>query len=143
MELKFNYQAVKLTKAAGIETRMSMMPGLPGETPEIAEKTVDDLIKLEPDFVQFHSTIAFPFTALDKEGKKWGEVSSIDDKSFDISGHPFLPKGYKNKDELKRVVSRAYRRFYLRPGYIIRKISRPMEWRRYLRGLLVLCNILK
>ena len=132
MDFKFNYQAIKLTKKAGIETRISMMLGLPGETPKMAEKTVDELIKLEPDFVQFHSTIAFPFTTLYQEGDSWGKISEVNDKTFDISGHQFLPKGYKDENELKQMISRSYRRFYLRPRYIFRKITKIKEWKRFM-----------
>lgn len=143
MDFKLNYEAIRLTKEVGIEVRVSMMLGLPGETPQMVEKTVNELIKLGPDFVQFHATIAFPFTALYEKKDKWGKISGIKDKSFDISGHPFLPEGYKNEDELKKVISRAYCRFYLRPRYIIKKIFNFKEWGRYLKGVLVLLNVLK
>ena len=142
-DLKSQFEAIRITKKMGIETRVSMMLGLPGETPSMAEKIVDELIRLEPDFVQFHPTKAFPFTALYEEKDKWGKTAEIEDKSFDRSGYPFLPKGYRDGDELKKVISRAYRRFYLRPKYIIKKISNFREWGRYLRGVPVLFNILK
>lgn len=143
MDVNSNYRAIKLTKEVGIETRVSMMLGLPGETPEMAEKTVTELIKLEPDFVQFHATIAFPFTGLYENRDQWGQVIGLQDKSFDISGHPFLPKGYQDMAELKKVITQAYRRFYLRPGYIARKIFNFRDWPRYGKGLLVLLGIFK
>lgn len=142
MDVSSNYSAVRLTKDVGIEVRLSMMLGLPGETPKIAEETVNELIKLEPDFVQFHSTTAFPFTELYQRKDEWGEIFKVKDRSFDISGHPFLPQGYRDKDELKKIISTAYRRFYLRPRFIYKKISNLKDWKRYLRGVLVLLNLL-
>ena len=52
-------QVAKWTKEAGIEVRGSFLIGLPGETPELAKKTVQNAIDLDPDYAQF--TLVCPY----------------------------------------------------------------------------------
>jgi radical SAM superfamily enzyme YgiQ (UPF0313 family) len=67
--------AVKLTKKAGIEVRGSFMIALPGETPEMAHKTIDFAIELDPDYAQFSITTPYPGTELFEQAKQYGELS--------------------------------------------------------------------
>jgi len=50
----------------------------------------------------------------------------------------FVPYGYKNKEEVERTHKKAFRRFYLRPRYIlgrIKKIRSFFDIVRYIKGL--------
>ena len=51
--LKQIENANMLCKKVGIEIRASFMIALPGETPEMARKTIDFAKKLNPDYAQF------------------------------------------------------------------------------------------
>jgi anaerobic magnesium-protoporphyrin IX monomethyl ester cyclase len=129
--------AVRMTREAGIETRLSFMFGLPEETPEIARKVIDEIIKLEPDFVQFHSVVSFPGTQLDRDIKRhgWGKVNKdVAVRQYDIVGNPFVPKGYRNREEVEDMRKYAYRRFYLRPSYMFRLLLRPSRLWRYVKA---------
>ena len=55
-------QVAKWTKEAGIEVRGSFLIGLPGETPELAKRTVDNAIELDPDYAQF--TLVSPLSLI-------------------------------------------------------------------------------
>ncbi|MCD6486063.1 MAG: radical SAM protein [Syntrophobacterales bacterium] len=64
--------AVRLLKGAEIETGVHLMVGLPGDTRERFEYTVEEIIKIRPDTVRIHPTIVFKDTLLAKsylEGK--------------------------------------------------------------------------
>ena len=135
--------AVRLTKKIGIETRLSFMVGLPGETPEIIKNVVDYIIKLDPDFVQFHSVVAFPGTELYNLRDKWGVVKQLKAKKYDLSGNLFIPLGYKNADEIRKMQRYAYRKFYLRFGYILKVIMNPSKLWRYVRGLGIFIRLLR
>ncbi len=58
--------AVRLLKKKGIETGVHLMVGLPGDTRERFEYTVEEIIGLQPDTVRIHPTIVFKDTPLAK-----------------------------------------------------------------------------
>lgn len=138
-------QAVRWTKEAGIEIRGSFMIGLPGETPEKARKTIAFAIELDPDYAQFSITTPYPGTELWNTYEKWGTL----DKSFkDYHGWTpvFVPFGYKNRKELMDIHKEAFRRFYLRPSFILRSITKIRTFhdvKRYLDGFKVVLGMLK
>ena len=129
--------AVKLVKKIGIEIRGSFMIGLPGETPELARKTIQLAIEMNPDYAQFSITTPYPGTQLWESYEKWGTL----DKTFkDYHGWSpvFVPYGYKNREELLGMHREAFRKFYMRPKYILRRISRIRsfsELKRNLKGI--------
>jgi hypothetical protein len=50
----------------------------------------------------------------------------------------FIPSGYKNAKELEQMRVYAFRKFYLRPRYLLSKISSIhsfLDVKRYIRGL--------
>ncbi len=130
-------KGMKAVKKAGIEVRGAFMLGLPGETPELARKTIDFAIELDPDYAQFSLTTPYPGTELYKTYEKWGKL----DKNFSkyhIWAPVFLPHGYKSFDELKAMQEDAFRKFYFRPKYIIKRLLRVRnlnDLRRNLNGL--------
>src|SRR5262249_34669246 len=77
-------QVIHQTRAAGIEVRAAFMIGLPGETPEVAMKTLGMALELEPDYAQWNYAVPYPCTELwehmTKHGRliarHWGEFSN-------------------------------------------------------------------
>ena len=129
----------KWTKDAGIESRGSFMIGLPGETPALAKETINNAIELDPDYAQFLITCPYPGTKLQKEISqgKWGKFIERDFEKNHMFDVTWLPHGYKNVEELKKMERYAYRKFYFRPSYIIKRILniRSIEdIKRYIKG---------
>lgn len=56
--------SLTLLKERGFETGVHLMVGLPGDTRESFEESVDRIISLRPDFVRIHPTIIFRDTLL-------------------------------------------------------------------------------
>jgi radical SAM superfamily enzyme YgiQ (UPF0313 family) len=130
-------QANQWTKETGIEVRASFMLALPGETPRTAKETIDFAVSLEPDYAQFTLTTPYPKTKLFEETEKHGTLSK-DFAQYNIWEPVFVPSGYKDKAEVKAISRMAFRRFYLRPGYLIgriKKIRTITDILRYLQGL--------
>jgi radical SAM superfamily enzyme YgiQ (UPF0313 family) len=117
-------QVRKWTKDAGIEIRGSFMLGLPGETPELARKTIKQAISLDPEYAQFTVTTPYPGTRLYNEIKKgkWGKLTTEDFSQFQGWNVVFLPNGYENKEEVWAMSKKAFRSFYFRPTYIAKRI---------------------
>lgn len=132
-------QVARWTKEAGIEIRGSFMIGMPGETPELAEETIKFAIELDPEYAQFSITTPYPGTKLynDIAAGKWGKFTTKDFSQFQMWNVVFLPEGYKNKEELWAMETMAFRRFYFRPKYILKRILaiRTLEdIKRYYKG---------
>ena len=132
-------EVAKWTKEAGIEVRGSFLIGLPGETPELAKKTVQHAIELDPDYAQFTLVCPYPGTKLAKEidQGKWGKYITKDLEEYQCWNVTWLPEGYKNPKELKDMERYAFRKFYLRPSYILKRILKIRTFediKRYFKG---------
>lgn len=139
-------RAVNMTKEAGIESRLSIMFGLPGETPDIAKEMTSEIIDIDPEFVQFHSLVVFPGTDIvDDIGKKnWGKMGdNVELNKYDIVGKPFIPTGYANRKEIDNIRKDAYKRFYFRPNYIGKLLARPKTLFRYLRAFRIFIKLMR
>lgn len=131
------------TREAGIEYRGSFMIGMPGETPELALQTIQNAIELDPDYAQFSIVCPFPGTKLEAEIKqgKWGKFISQNLEEYNTMKVTWLPDGYKSPDELKNMERLAYRKFYLRPSYIFKRILKIRNFedlKRYINGAIAL-----
>lgn len=138
-------QVVKWTKEAGIETRGSFMIALPGETPEMAEETIRFALELETDYAQFSVTTPYPGTILYDEIKKgkWGKLTTDNFSEYQGWNIVFMPEGYSSKEQLWALENKAFRSFYFRPKYILKKLlkTRSLEdIKRYIKGFRLLLS---
>ena len=136
-------EVTKWTKDVGIEIRGSFMISLPGETPELAEQTIQNALDLDPAYAQFSICTPFPGTELYDEIKegKWGKLTTEDFSKFHAWDVVFLPDGYKDKEEVLKMSQNAFKKFYMRPNYILRTILKIRSFediRRYTRGFFAL-----
>ena len=127
------------TRDVGIEVRAGFLVGLPGETPELAKQTIQTAIELDPDYAQFTVCCPYPGTKLANEihEGKWGKFITHDLKDYNMWKVTWLPFGYKNAEELKNMERYAFRKFYLRPSYVIRRILAIRSFediKRYIKG---------
>ncbi|MDR0220867.1 MAG: B12-binding domain-containing radical SAM protein [Lachnospiraceae bacterium] len=111
--------AVHDAKAAGMEVFTFFMLGLPGETEEDLQKTIDFAIELNPHFAKFPFTTPLPGTKLFNDLDAAGRIKTYDwEKYFytmptkEIYDHPTL-----SWETLEKYEKLAYRGFYLRPLY--------------------------
>ena len=127
------------TREVGIEVRAGFLVGLPGETPELAKQTIQTAIELDPDYAQFTVCCPYPGTKLANEihEGKWGKFITHDLKEYNMWKVTWLPFGYKNAEELKNMERYAFRKFYLRPSYVIPRILAIRSFediKRYIKG---------
>ncbi len=132
--------AITAAKEAGMEVIVSLMIGLPGDTPEGVHRTVDRLIQLEPDFAQF-----FLVQVAHDEAPEGGRfLSDWEGAKHDFWGRLYAPESFRTRAQLEALQRQAYRRFYLRPRYIFKKVTgllnsenRSHELARMVRGALL------
>lgn len=132
--------AARWTREAGIEVRGSFMLALPGETPELARRTVEFAVELDCDYAQFCITTPYPGTKLWDDADKYGRLSR-NFRDYHCWSPVFVPFGYRDEAEILAVERYAVRRFYLRPRFVwkcIRKIRSRDDVVRYVKGLRML-----
>ena len=115
--------AVKLTKEAGIEVLAHIILGLPGDTPETIKQTIQYVKELDPDYAQFYCAIPFPKTELESMGKKNGWITTEDYAKYELN-QPILNLPTLSVEQLQKARKKAYREFYLRPGYILKRLRK-------------------
>lgn len=122
-------QAVRMAKEAGIEVECYFMLGLPTETEEDIKASIDFALKLDPDYVKFAITIPLPGTPMYDQMKAKGQIKTDD---WDKYNFATPPKDLYEHDTLSwetidKYYQLAHRRFYLRPGYILRMIFKTIR----------------
>lgn len=130
--------AVRWTQEAGIEATASFLLGLPGETPELGMKTIEFAKELNLDYAQFFLT---RFYEEPKKFQKYGKISDWYNPRYGYKGPIFIPSKYKDIYELIKMERLAYRKFYLRKSFIIRKLLKIRtvnDVKRYFQGLKIL-----
>jgi len=131
--LKQIRKAISITKKIGIETFGAFIFGIPGETYKDGLKTIKFAYSLGLDYANFGSLTPFPGTKLWKIKEKYGMHYPGVWSSQQI---PFVPFSM-TKEELAKLKVLAFRGFYLRPSYILKralKIKSIEDLKRNLRG---------
>jgi len=116
-------RAAKIVRKANIKLMCDFMIGLPGDTKETVNQTIDFAIEIKPNIAAFCITTPFPGTALYneyrnlgllKDGYIWGKMNLHEKTEF------FTPT--LSSSDLQQLYFRAYRRFYYRPAYVLQTI---------------------
>lgn len=106
--------ALAAARAAGIETIVSLMIGMPDDSPKEFEKTLDGIIDLDPDFAQF-----FVMQLDGAEAPAGGRfLSDWQGAKHDFWGRVYAADAFSSERQLQALRRRAFRRFYLRPRYV-------------------------
>ena len=113
--------AVRWAKKAGMEIRGSFILGMPTETPEMAEETIRFACELNVDWMIFYPYHVQPGTPLAEVAAREGAIL---EEANDMHHPTYVPRGYAGADELAAKVRSAYRRYYLRPRYVARALSK-------------------
>jgi len=128
-------EAVALTRKTGIQTLAYFMIGAPTETRDDILRTIDFALELDADFVHITILSPFPATEIYARGLKEGLFQSDIWKAFAENPRPGFHPPYWNAtlkdEELQELLKLAYRRFYTRPSYVLRKIAQVSSFREF------------
>jgi anaerobic magnesium-protoporphyrin IX monomethyl ester cyclase len=112
-----------LTKKVKIDVRAAFMFGSPGETEETMQRTINYAIKSDPDLVVFNITTPYPGTEMFKWAKDKGYLRTLNWEKYDLATAVMeLPT--VDSRTVEKYYKNAYKKFYLRPAYIIKRILR-------------------
>ena len=129
-------QAFKNAKEVGLETIGFFIIGLPGDTRESMQKTIDFAIELDPLIANFSMMTPYPGTIVYEIVKRQGRllVQNWEDYVF-FDNRARFEMGDLTAELMEEMFRKAYRQFYWRPKYIMRAIRRPDFWLNFGRNL--------
>lgn len=119
--LEQSKKAIDWTQAAKINVRGAFMLGNPGETITSMGKTINYATTMAIPFAVFNITTPYPGTAMYKE---FSTKNLLMHQNWDLYNlaEPILTLDTVSGDAVKQYYYKAYRDFYLRPGFILKHI---------------------
>jgi len=139
------HEGFRLCKKYGLKTIGFFLIGLPGETEETIQKTIDFAKELDCDFASFATVDPYIGTKLRQEAIKAGYISD-DDTQFDGGAYTAIATEQLSKEQVWKLRNRAVRQFYFRPSFILKKLRmarRPSTlWGYFLDALTIAKNML-
>jgi len=118
--------AVGAAKEVGVRVSVPFIFGIPGETFEDAVETIEFAVGLNPDLANFHAITPFPGTPLHDRAEEYGAVSGeLGDYTY--QGAAFVPHTM-TRDEILEARRVAFRRFYSRPSFLLRRLAGIRSW---------------
>jgi radical SAM superfamily enzyme YgiQ (UPF0313 family) len=113
-------RAFALCKKHDIRTVATFILGLPGETEQSAHRTMDFALELDPDFASFNVPAAKPLTPL---AEMAGRSGWLRPGETDQSGSANVLADGITAGQVELWQKEAVRRFYLRPGYLFKRLK--------------------
>lgn len=116
MDLKKAERMIRFTKSLGIKIHLSFAFGMPGETAETIDATIDYAIGLTPDTVQFSLLTPYPGTEYYRRLDAQGDIVSRDWSDYNASSKSVIktehltPAGLEDAKERALEAWRRYRR---------------------------------
>lgn len=116
-------RTVKVFKKAKIRIYNYFVIGLPWETEDTVEETIRFAIELDSDFISFYTATPLPgtrFYEYAKEHNLFDTETSFENAYF----YPAVNTHTLSRDRIFELHKSAIKRFYLRPLYILKMLSR-------------------
>lgn len=117
-------QICRICKKLGIDVLAHFILGLPGETKETVNKTIDFSLKLDCDYADFAIATPYLGSKMREDALECGWI----DKKFeqdifsDSAQYPIMDTDKLSKEEIWALKKKAVRKFFFRPSYIMRRI---------------------
>jgi radical SAM superfamily enzyme YgiQ (UPF0313 family) len=126
--------AFQSAKAVGLETIGFFIIGLPGDTRETMQRTIDFACQMDPLIANFSMMTPYPGTKVYEIAKREGRllVQDWEDYVF-FDGRARYEIGEMTAELQEEMWRKAYRQFYLRPHRVVQTLMRKDFWLNYRR----------
>jgi len=114
-------QAFKLSRENDIRTIASVVLGMPGDTKESIGRTIKFVRELNPSYALFSLATPYPGTRFYQEAVQDNLIKVKDWSKYTLLS-PVLETVDCSLDELKKMQTKAFRQFYLRPVYLMKQV---------------------
>jgi len=127
LDLEKVKESVKTCKELGIKVHLTFTFGLPGETKETIQKTVDFALALEPESVQFSIVTPFPGTKYFSQLSKNGCILTTNWDDYDGANNAVIKTDKLSKEELIYLCSKA-NQTWLKYRFTRRVLKNPVKY---------------
>ena len=134
---------IRSTMKMGILVRAAFMLGNMGETLETMEKTLEWALRVDPDLAVFNITTPYPGSELFDWAAENDFLTSYDWDKYDLAT-PILSLPTVDAETVARFYKYALRRFYLRPGKVMKiglRMMNPRGFMQLYRGLRMMLGL--
>jgi radical SAM superfamily enzyme YgiQ (UPF0313 family) len=119
-------ETIRITNKLKIKSGGNFMIGIPGDTKEKIEQLSKFICGLGLDYAQVGILIPYPYTDIYKEGLEKGIIKrDFWQKFAENPNKDFMPEVWTEnltREELSEAVRKIWRKFYLRPGYVLKSV---------------------
>ncbi len=141
-------KAVKLAQDMGFETNCFFIIGNLGETEQTIDDTIEFAKEIDPDIAQFTVAIPYPGTEMFDVLKQKERIINLNWADYDYfsSGRQVFEHENLPYDVIRQKYAEAYKRFYFRPKYILKKLKAlktSEELKRLIKAFFRLVGVLK
>jgi len=116
-------RAVKLTRQAGIDIRLAIMLGNPGETSESIKQTMAFVKRVNPDLLIANITTPYPGTEMYAWADSLGYLKSKNWDDYTLA-QCVMELPTISCAEIEAAYRKVYREFYFRPAYLTRRLAK-------------------
>lgn len=135
-------RAVKITKEAGLKVMCDFMIGLPGDTRETIQQTIDFAKEISPNFAFFSMLTPFPGTPLYEEYLREGKLKKgYIWKNMSLHERTTFGTAELSSEELQKLYAGAHRQFYYRPAFFLQTIKWVLLHPRGLKNFYLLAQL--
>lgn len=121
------FDAVSWAKDAGLEIRICMMVGNPGDTEEIINANIRLVKKLNPDTISVAILTPFPGHGIYNEIRDKNLIMTYDWDLY-FGSTPIVKLEHLSPDDIYRLFRKMTFSFYFRPSYILRRLWKIRSW---------------
>ncbi|MDD5130543.1 MAG: radical SAM protein [Candidatus Omnitrophica bacterium] len=135
--VKQSLECAQMVKEAGIEIFGYFMFGCPGENEETVQKTIELIFTIDPDFAVFSKTILIPGSEL----FEWAAAQKLIAPDYwekFLAGEinntaPALSSPELPEQRVDQILKEINKRFYLRPKFMLRRLSKIKNLSQFIR----------
>ncbi len=134
---------VKKADRLGISICADLILGLEGEKDEDILNTFKYILELPLDFISLNLAAALPGTDLRRRAKEDGKLITGEEGADSYEQNGPLMNEYLSHQRLKQLRAKGLRKFYLRPGYIFRRLARTSSCEHLLIQLRIMFSLFR
>jgi anaerobic magnesium-protoporphyrin IX monomethyl ester cyclase len=117
-------EAFRLCNKYSIDSFAYFLIGLPWETEETVNESITLAIEIDPSIAEFFIAYPFPGTEFYEIAVREGLIREKGFKREGAYGLPSIDTLFLKKERLLELRKKALRKFYLRPGYMLKLLRR-------------------
>ena len=115
-------QGISICRRHGLDVVGFFIVGLPGDSHESVDATIRFACESGIDFASFNMAMPRLGTSLRQDAIEQGIADAADLSPDSSRGTPSWRNQALSNDEIRQLQKTAFRRFYLRPGYLLKRL---------------------